>query len=218
MQLIRHAAFLQCSGIKHRVDRRNGCVLRRVPEKCGRRVGRHVELRRVKRNLCIAWRIAKQKPAAPLVMILAHVNHAVAEHGKIRPRGKRVNCILRRIKRVVIAHGQRCRQMSACGKAHNAKALDPTLHAELSCQPYGPLRVRRLRRGFTRRNTVFQYKGRYADRIQPHGHVIALTRYALAVCAARAHHNGCFGAVAEIRSEIRLKRIRRAAVRHGLVP
>ena len=49
MQLIRHAAFLQCSGIEHRVDCRNGCVLRRVPEKCGRSVSRHVELRRVKR-------------------------------------------------------------------------------------------------------------------------------------------------------------------------
>ncbi len=61
------------------------------------------ELRRVKRNLCIAWRIAKQKPAAPLVMILAHVNHAVAEHGKSGRAGKRVNCILRRIKRVVSA-------------------------------------------------------------------------------------------------------------------
>lgn len=66
--------------------------------------------------------------------------------------------------------------------------------------------------------TMLFSEGRYADRIQPHGHVIALIRYALAVCAARAHHNGCFGAVAEIRSEIRLKRIRRAAVRHGLVP
>ena len=108
--------------------------------------------------------------------------------------------------------------MAPGGKAHDAKALDPTLHAELSCQPHSPLRVRRLRRGFAWRNAVFQYKGRYADRIQPHGHVIALIRYALAVCAARTHHNGCFGAVAEIRSEIRLKRIRRTAVRHGLVP
>ena len=177
-----------------------------------------MELRRVKRNLCIAWRIAKQKPAAPLVMILAHVNHAVAEHGKIRPRGKRVNCILWRIKRVVIAHGQRCRQMSACGKAHNTHTFNSTLGAQLSDKAHRPLRVRRLRRGFAWRNAVFQYKGRYADRIQPHGHVIALIRYALAVCAARAHHNGCFGAVAEIRSEIRLKRIRRTAVRHGLVP
>ena len=108
--------------------------------------------------------------------------------------------------------------MSACGKAHDAKALDPTLHAELSCQPHGPLRVGRLRRGFAWRNAVFQYKGRYADRIQPHGHVIALIRYALAVCAARAHHNCRLCGVTVIWRKIRFKRILYAAVRHGLVP
>lgn len=108
--------------------------------------------------------------------------------------------------------------MAPGGKAHDAKALDPTLHAELSCQPHGPLRVGRLRRGFTRRNTVFQHKGCYPDGIQPRANVISLIVRPAAVSAARTHDNCRLCGVTVIWCQIRFKRILYAAVRHGLVP
>ena len=114
---------------------------------------------------------------------------------------------------------RQCRcQMAPGGKAHDAKALDPTLHAELSCQPHGPLRVGRLRRGFTRRNAVFQHKGCYPDGIQPRANVISLIVRPAAVSAARTHDNCRLCGVTVIWRKIRFKRILYAAVRHGLVP
>lgn len=102
--------------------------------------------------------------------------------------------------------------------AYLRSQTNPTLHAELSCQPHGPLRVGRLRRGFTRRNAVFQHKGCYPDGIQPRANVISLIVRPAAVSAARTHDNCRLCGVTVIWRQIRFKRILYAAVRHGLVP